>query len=117
MDFIRQVIAARKAEPSHITKYAPGYQKKLTDANTGRRSLALNDFIDIMTALRCEVIVVPLAGRATAWYRLNDFPDADGNVVKLPDKIERDEIERHRDPERLRGLKNRRIITEKDYKK
>lgn len=117
MDFIRQVITARKAEPAYLEQFTKNYQNKLIDANTGRRALTLNDFIDLMTALRCEVIVVPLAGRATAWYRLNDFPDRDGNVLKIPDKIEKDEIERHRDPERLRGMKNRRIITEKDYKK
>ena len=39
-----------------------------------------------MTALRCEVIVVPL-GNYGEWYRLNDFPDNEGMVLQIPDEV------------------------------
>ena len=80
---IKQMIELHDADPEYLNEYLPRYDKVLASG----AELKLNDFIDIMTALRCEVMVVPLGKNTPAWFRLNDFPDKDGNVLTMPDKI------------------------------
>ena len=74
----------------------PNYKRMVQYWESGEKRIALDDFIDVMTALRCEVMVVPL-GNYGEWYRLNDFPDNENNVLLMPDKVKKGRKERKRD--------------------
>ena len=89
-EMIRRLVAMREAEVSALESWVPSYPGKIwrmerTDANLG-----LDTFINLMTALRCEVVVVPL-GRlgSSGWYKLNDFPDNEGNVLVMPEAVKK----------------------------
>lgn len=94
MGLIRKLVAERKAEVKWIEGYFPDYYRRLQRIERGKGIMRLDEFIDIMTGLRCEVIVVPRDGRANRWYLLNDFPDAEGNVLKMPEHIKRGRAKR-----------------------
>lgn len=86
---IRKIVAMRQADVSYLDSYMPGYSSRVLKMEKGQE-LGLGAFVNLMTALRCEVVVVPL-GKAGAggWYRLNDFPDNEGKVLKIPDEVKK----------------------------
>ena len=89
-EMIRRVVAMREAEIRELERYVPGYRSKVKRMEGSDVTLSLDGFINLMTALRCEVVVVPL-GRlgASGWYRLNDFPDNEGNVLWMPEAVKK----------------------------
>lgn len=89
-EMIRRVVAMREAEIRELERYVPGYRSKVKRMEGSDVTLSLDGFINLMTALRCEVVVVPL-GRlgASGWYRLNDFPDNEGNVLRMPEAVKK----------------------------
>ena len=88
---IRRIVNRRQASTAWLDKYVPHYTRSICYWLKGERTIPLDAFITLMTALRCEVIVVPL-GNYSEWYRLNDFPDNDGNVLKMPEKVKRGQM-------------------------
>ena len=87
---IRRLVAKREAEIKELERYVPGYRNKVRRMEETDVSMGLDIFINLMTALRCEVVVVPLGGLGTSgWYRLNDFPDNEGKVLKMPEEVKR----------------------------
>jgi len=87
-EMIRRIIKRRQANIAWLDRYMPHYDRLVHYWLNGERKIPLDGFINLMTALRCEVIVVPL-GNYGEWYRLNDFPDNDGNVLVMPDKVKK----------------------------
>lgn len=87
-ELIRLIIFRRNANLNWLEEYVPNLKRRLKHYESGDRQISLDAFIDVMTALRCEVIVVPI-GKWAEWYRLNDFPDNDGNVLKMPQEIKK----------------------------
>lgn len=85
---IRDIVIARNADTSWLSLYVPNYKRRLRHYESGDRQISLDAFIDLMTALRCEVVVIPM-GKWNTWYRLNDFPDNNGNVLKMPDEVKK----------------------------
>lgn len=85
---IRDIVIKREADTSWLSLYVPNYKRRLRHYESGDRQISLDAFIDLMTALKCEVVVIP-RGRWSEWYRLNDFPDNDGNVLKMPNEIKK----------------------------
>lgn len=71
-----------------ISQYMPNYKRRIQYYEQGDRQINLDSFIDLMTALRCEIIVVPL-GNYGEWYRLNDFPDNNGMVLQMPEEVKK----------------------------
>ena len=105
VDMIRQLLLMRDPDPEYMEDYLPKYKERL-NAIHGGKVMKLNEFINLMTALKCEVMVVPMGRGMPAWYRLNDFPDAEGNVLLIPDKVMAN-----------RYLKNRESVYKKKKKK
>ncbi len=87
-ELIRRLVAMRQANITVLSAYLPNYKRRIQHYEKGDRQINLDAFIDLMTGLRCEVIVVPL-GNYGEWYRLNDFPDNEGNVLLMPEKVKK----------------------------
>ena len=85
---IRRIIIRREADMNWLSNYVPNFRRRLYHYESGDRNISLDAFLDLMTALRCEVVVIPV-GRWAEWYRLNDFPDNNGNVLQMPQEIKR----------------------------
>lgn len=85
---LRKIINGRNADTTWLQGYVPNFKRRLRHCELGNSQLSLDAFIDIMTALRCEVVVIPL-GKWSEWYRLNDFPDNNGMVLKMPQEIKK----------------------------
>lgn len=89
---IRKLISQRAPDPAYLAGYFPSYRQRLHHYELGESSIKLDSFIDLMTALRCEVVVVPLGREMDGgWYVLNDFPDNDGLVLRMPDKVKKEQ--------------------------
>lgn len=87
---IRKLVAQREANIAYLERYVPRYRGRVGKMEKGEQTMGLDAFINLMTALRCEVIVVPLGRAGTeGWYRLNDFPDNEGQVLRMPDEVEK----------------------------
>ena len=94
---IRKLVALRQADTNWLSEWFPHYKSRIRQYETQNRQIKLDGFIDLMTALRCEVIVVPLGRSEDGWYRLNDFPDDEGMVLKMPKKIKKGAKHRRRE--------------------
>lgn len=89
-EMIRRLVAMREANIKELEQYVPGYRQKVRRMESEDTTIGLDTFIDLMTALRCEVVIVPLGGLGSSgWYRLNDFPDNEGNVLKMPEAVKK----------------------------
>jgi len=66
---IRKLISQREPDPAYLAGYFPSYRQRLHHYELGESSIKLDSFIDLMTALRCEVVVVPLGREMDGgWY-------------------------------------------------
>jgi hypothetical protein len=89
-ELIRKLVAKRQANIEYVETYCPSYRTRVRRMEECASSMSLDAFINLMTGLRCEVIVVPMGGSGYKnYYRLNDFPDNEGNVLKIPAEIKK----------------------------
>lgn len=85
----------READINYVETYCPSYRTRVRRLETSDSQLNLDAFINLMTALRCEVIVVPMGGNgARGWVRLNDLPDNDNKVLLIPETVKKGHTKR-----------------------
>lgn len=85
---IRLLLDHHSVPEGYMDRYVPLFDKRLEDMEQGRK-ITLDTFLDIMTQLRCDVIVVPRGHiDSTTYYDLSEFPDINGNVMPMPDRLD-----------------------------
>lgn len=83
---IRALIAQRDASVKALEEVVPHVRRKLIAWESGRCEPSLSTFIDLMTLLRCEVLLVPL-GEGAKWVVLNKLPYDDGGELAYPAEV------------------------------
>ena len=93
---IRSIYVQRDASAKGLGEATGDFRRKLRRWELGGREPSFSSFLDLMTLLRCEVLLVPLGSRTGQFTVLNELPTNDGEVVRFPDEVCRREGRRQR---------------------
>lgn len=86
---LRSLIAQRDAEVKELEKVVPGIRLKLWRWEEGINEPSFSAVLDLLTLLRCEVILVPLGWAGGKWAVLNKLPYNEGGILEYPREVKK----------------------------